>query len=286
MAGGTDRHPSELFAGVDDDFWLWANTTGLDDEPALEGRLPGVPSPEVQQRWTGKSGVATMEEGFRIHRVLRDAYERAAGPLAGAGPVLEFGCGWGRVIRYFLRDVAPGDLHGSDVNESLLEFCEASNPWTSFNHNDVAPPLPYADGTFAFVYAYSVFSHLPEWLHEQWLAELQRITRPGGVVALTTRPRTFIEHCERVRAGEATSSAPISVHMFPDAAGALADYDRGEYCFSAYNPEIDPPAWGEACIPERYVRERWAERFEVVDILEASATAADRLLQHVVVLRR
>lgn len=287
LAAGTDRHPSEVFAGVPDDFWLWVNTDGRDTHPELAGLLPGVPDPEVQRRWTGKTGYATQEEGFRIHRVLREVHQRAAGPLAGAGPVLEFGCGWGRVIRYFLRDVAPGELHGSDLNGELIGFCESSNPWCSFNRNDVAPPLPYDDGTFAFVYAYSVFSHLPEWLHDLWLDELRRVTRPGGILALTVRPRRYIQHCEKARRGRVVDTAPITVQMFPDAAGALADYDAGRYCFWPYDPTADPPTWGEACVPEAYVRAEWADRFEVVDFVHGVRRPSPRgVVQHVVVLRR
>jgi SAM-dependent methyltransferase len=288
LAGGADRHPSEIFAGVSDGFWLWANTAGRDTDEALAALLPGMPADEVQRRWTGKTGYATQEEGFRIHRILREAHQRVAGPLSEAGPVLEFGCGWGRVVRYFLRDVAPGDLHGSDLNGELIDFCESSNPWVAFNRNGVEPPLPYADGTFGFVYAYSVFSHFPEWLHERWLDELHRVVRPGGVLALTIRPRGFIKHCERARSGVEKDTAPITVQMFPDTQGALAAYDAGEFCFSPYDPAVDPPTWGEACIPEAYVRERWGQRFEVVEVLHSTsrATSGNELLQHVVVLRR
>lgn len=288
LAAGTDRHPSEIFAGVSDGFWLWANTAGRDTEPALAALLPGMPEPEVQRRWTGKTGYATQEEGFRIHRILREAQQRAAGPMSDPGPVLEFGCGWGRVVRYFLRDTAPGELYGSDLNSELIDFCEASNPWISFNRNGVEPPLPYDDGTFGFIYAYSVFSHFPEWLHELWLDELHRVTRPGGLLALTIRPRGFIKHCERARAGVETDTAPITLRMFPDAQASLAAYDRGEFCFSSYDPDADPSTWGEACIPEAYVRARWGQKFEVVDFLKSasSATSGNELLQHVVVLRR
>jgi SAM-dependent methyltransferase len=288
LADGADRHPSEIFAGVPDDFWLWANSTGRDEEASLRALLPGMPDEQVQRRWTGKTGYATQEEGFRIYRTLRDACEGAAGPGASMGPVLEFGCGWGRVVRYFLRDVAPGELHGSDLNDSLIDFCESSNPWMAFNRNGVEPPLPYADGTFGFVYAYSVFSHFPEWLHERWLDELHRVVRPGGVVALTVRPRGFIKHCERARAGLEKDTAPITVQMFPDSEGALAAYDAGEFCFSSYDPDADPSTWGEACIPEAYVRERWGQKFEVVDFLKSTSapTGGNHLLQHVVVLRR
>ena len=37
------------------------------------------------------------------------------------GPLLDFGCGWGRVIRYFLKDVDPGHLMGTDHNAENID---------------------------------------------------------------------------------------------------------------------------------------------------------------------
>ena len=87
---------------------------------------------------------------------------------------------------------------------------------------------------------------------------------------------------------EASLQALLPGMTFPDAEGALAADDAGEFCFSSYDPDADPSTWGEACIPEAYVRERWGQKFEVVDFLRSSSapTSGNGLLQHVVVLRR
>ena len=45
---------------------------------------------------------------------------------------------------------------------------------------NIEPPLPYADGLFDFVYANSVFTHVPCQLMDAWAGELRRIIRPGG----------------------------------------------------------------------------------------------------------
>ena len=47
------------------------------------------------------------------------------------------------------------------------------------------PPLPYADGMFDFVYANSVFTHVPCSLMDRWAAELRRIIRPGGFLIIS-----------------------------------------------------------------------------------------------------
>lgn len=270
-------HPSELFRDVTDDCWLWINTDGRTVTPALSAMLPGLPTPRQQMRWTGASGHETQVEGFEIYRTLRDVYQRHFGTLRAAGPILDFGCGWGRVIRFFLKDVGPGQLFGTDHDQPNADYCIESNPWCQFGRNDANPPLPYGDGEMGFVYAYSVFSHFSEPMHRRWLEEFKRILRPGGALALTLRPRRFIEHTQHLRA---ENSDLITAGMFLDAEAELERYDSGEFCFSPYNPDIEGGWWGEACIPREYVEQHWSQLFDVLEFVPAG-----NLMQHVVLLR-
>ncbi len=274
------KHPADLFRTVGDDFWFWINTEGRETSPALRDMLPGLPEPEVQRRWTGKTGTETLAEGFDIYRTVRDLHANRFGSLRDNGPVLDFGCGFGRVIRYFLKDLDPGQLLGTDYNESLIDYCVATDPWCKFTRNDAGPPLPFADNEVGYIYAYSVFSHFSESLHNRWLDEFKRVLRPGGALALTIRPRSFIVNCGRLRTGESKTVSPINKKMFLDTDAELARYDAGQFCFSPYDP-ADPDAWwGEACIPRKYVEKQWGKRFKVVDFIEAGD-----LKQHLVLLR-
>jgi len=51
--------------------------------------------------------------------------------------------------------------------------------------NQLEPPLGYSDNKFDFIYALSVFTHLPRHLQIPWLKEIRRILRPGGVVFIS-----------------------------------------------------------------------------------------------------
>lgn len=281
LAGREHEHPSEVFRDItDDDFWWWVNTAGRETSPALQAMLPGLPDPKVQRRWTGKVGAETQLEAFAIYQAMRDLHTRHFGSLRERGPILDFGCGWGRVIRYFLKDVGPGQLMGTDYDEPNVEFCVASNPWCSFARNEAGPPLPIADDSVGFIYAYSVFSHFSEPMHQQWLDEFRRVLRPGGALALTVRPRSFLDYCRRSQAGEETGARPMVQRAFPDAASVMAEYDEGAFCFSPYDPSDAGAWWGEACIPRAYIDAHWTKQFDLVDF-----DGAPELKQHVVLLR-
>jgi len=104
--------------------------------------------------------------------------------LAELRKVLDFGCGSGRVIRYW-KGRGP-QLFGSDYNPELVEWCRGNLAFAEFATNELAPPLVYADATFDLVYSLSVFTHLDEPMQEAWMAELARVLKPGGLAYITT----------------------------------------------------------------------------------------------------
>jgi hypothetical protein len=87
-----------------------------------------------------------------------------AGIALDRAKILNFGCGWGRHIRFLLRDVPAENLTGTDVSAQSLMLCRSQIPGVDFDRNNTVPPLGYADSTFDVVYAQSVFSPCPNTL--------------------------------------------------------------------------------------------------------------------------
>jgi len=73
-----------------------------------------MPDEDVQLTFTGNIGDAVLLEGFSAYRVFKELYEVYVGPLATCENVLDFGCGWGRIIRFFLKDLDSIHLWGAD----------------------------------------------------------------------------------------------------------------------------------------------------------------------------
>lgn len=100
--------------------------------------------------------------------------------------ILDFGCGCGRIIRKWHALQGPR-LYGTDYNPDLIRWCRSKlGDLATFNTNDLNPPLAYEDGMFGFVYAISVFTHLPEDLQLAWMSELTRVLEPSGLLLITT----------------------------------------------------------------------------------------------------
>jgi SAM-dependent methyltransferase len=155
--------------------------------------------------------------------------------------VLDFGCGCGRVTRYFKDHF--GGVAGSDVNGEAVEWCRRNLGFARFEQNGLAPPLAFADDSFDLVYALSVFTHLTADLQLAWRDELRRVLRPGGRLLFTTHGRSYVprlDDTERVR------------------------FERGELVVRW--AEVVGSNLCSAYHPEQYIRETFAQGFAFLEL--------------------
>ncbi len=134
----------------------------------------------IASRWQA----VFMDSGEKVVEDMAMQLERHGHPLHGFFAILDFGCGCGRLIRH-VQAHTKASLTGSDYNASLISWCQAHLPFASFSVNQLLPPFDVPSASFDFVYARSVFTHLPATTQAAWIAELGRVIRPGGVLYLT-----------------------------------------------------------------------------------------------------
>jgi SAM-dependent methyltransferase len=111
---------------------------------------------------------------------LVELARRCLGPLE-ALTALDVGCGTGETDRFLAG--ALGSLHGADISEGLIRRAREANPQVEYRHH--APGrLPYEDATFDVTFCINVMHHVPppEW--PGFVAEMGRVTRRGGIVAV------------------------------------------------------------------------------------------------------
>jgi len=268
QASSGNIEPNILFRDTDNDYWFWLNTTGYRKNPELRNVLPGLPEESVQLHFTGSSGDRTLKEGFKAYKLFKNIYENNAGSLSNSNNILDFGCGWGRTIRFFMKDIEPSKIWGIDANPDLIEECKKSNPWCNFSVSNTTPPTSFTENMFDLIYCYSVFSHLSEETHKKWIDEFSRILRPGGILIATTWQREYIQRCEEVRKmDEIPHWLTTPASAFLDTEKALSDYDNGNFCFSPVG-KGDWSFFGEACISKLYVTNHWTEYFKFIDFID------------------
>jgi SAM-dependent methyltransferase len=229
-------------------------------------QLPGFPPDQIQINTTGAAGPGTLKEAFVFYQDCVQTFQSLETPLRQDSRLLDFGVGWGRIARFFLRDIPLQNIHGLDVTEEFIAMCKCTFASENFHVTAPYPPTSLAAETFNFVVGYSVFSHLSEHACKQWMSEFHRLLVPGGVVALTTRGRPFLEYCASLKGQGHTGYLDALSRIFGDFAEAGNRYDRGDFVHSNTEGVTGGGAmhanfYGETFIPEAYARAAYSELF-------------------------
>ncbi len=152
---------------------------------AASDGLP-IPPSRLVVLVAGTADIQTfLEGGQKAASSIVTALERQGIEIDSLGAMLDFGCGCGRVIRQW-QSLGHVSLFGTDYSPVLVNWCRQNLPFARFGINQLAPPLGYGDEVFDFIYALSVFTHLPGSLQFEWMDELIRVLKPDGHLLITT----------------------------------------------------------------------------------------------------
>src|SRR5215212_2708841 len=157
-----------------------------------------------------------------IHRVqaaaLRPQFAAARGTQAGEVPfdVLEVGVGVGRWAASF--DLAKTRFSGVDISEGMVEAARANFPQCHFDRLGEGSILPYGDESFDLAFSVTVMHHNPTPTKRALIAEMWRVTRPGGRLM-------FLEDFVSGRWSTTSTVYPMSVLEF---VGLLVDATAGQ----------------------------------------------------------
>ncbi|UXN58953.1 class I SAM-dependent methyltransferase [Phyllobacterium zundukense] len=69
--------------------------------PRLSAALPAMASPEVQMQWTGQSDLPLIIQTTSFVRSVAEHYVRLQNEPLTDKKILDFGCGYGRMLRAF-----------------------------------------------------------------------------------------------------------------------------------------------------------------------------------------
>ena len=260
----------------------------LDASPSVVDVLreaPASPPAEVQTRVTGASGEAVYREAATFVRVAREWSEKHGSGLAG--PALDFGSGWGRIIRFLLAHLPASSVYALDVDPAMTALTQATLPGVQSLTVDSIPPTALRDGLAGTVTAFSVFSHLAPTAHETWAAELARLLRADGLAFVTVLDEGFFAQGRQAQSPRDESPAARRVvrrvlgrkppesglaGLFADIDEAQRRYERGElvYAASGGGGVLDPGFYGWAAAPRPYIEETWGRAgFELLEWVPA-----------------
>ena len=254
------------------EFWFWFSWFTRDEQPETQAAFPPLPPEFLIHRVVGESATSRsfVDSGLWDWRRMTLSFQEAGFDLERGGPLLDFGCGCGRILRHFVRYSHARAVSGADVDEGAVAWCRENLPFATYEVLPKAPPSPFAPGTFDAVFAYSVFSHLPEKLHRAWIEDLHRITRPGAIVVLTVQGMRVIEKMiERKLPSDRPSAAELSRDLPRIRESGFAFYPYGHLGYTdernqQFYDRWDMETYGSTFMLHTFFHRRWSDLFHVV----------------------
>lgn len=125
-----------------------------------------------------------LDVGQRIAATIERTLDEVGAPLNHMNTVLDFGCGCGRTLNWLISRFPTVRFFGTDIDCMSVQWCR-EHLHGSFCTNRDTPPLRFPDAEFDCIYAISVFTHIDEKYQLEWLAELRRILRLGGLLLVS-----------------------------------------------------------------------------------------------------
>lgn len=236
-------------------FRVYQRVSGLNPRVYLRNRSyssqpDSIPIPPAHLLMTvaGSAEISVFLDGEQLAAgSIREILHRNGIEIRDLQAILDFGCGCGRVLRFW-KDLADAELHGTDYNAELAAWCAQYLPFVCIGTNRLAPPTSYPAAKFDLIYALSVFTHLPDIAQNAWMKEFHRVLRPGGYLLLSLHGGYYISRLNEQERRQFLAGGLVTRY----------DHSAGTNLCSVFHPEA-------------YVRRHLAGDFEVVDFIPEGA---------------
>lgn len=224
-----------------------------------EDKIP-VPPRELWDRpWANIDDY--IASGQKQYNKMMDIIYASGFSLEEKGQILDFGCGTGRVLRFFRRVVNRYQVWGVDFRaKHVLWNNEHLCPPFKFAAIATSPSLPFEDNYFDLIYAGSIFTHISE-LAEAWLLELRRILRPDGRCYITVGDNHSLQII-------LSSSPSDSLHGSPVHRELLALENEKHFMTSGFSMIVvfTDPDLAYVFYDTDYLRKTWGTFFKILSI--------------------
>jgi SAM-dependent methyltransferase len=272
------------FLHLSDDEWLAVLEKSIDVNTIDGVSFPRFPSEEVQAQFVGSSNKAALREGKAFYSLVKGYSAALGASIDNESKLLDFGCGWGRYLRLFARDFGPDSMLGVDIDPDIVALNHQLGTPGQVSLISPTGDLPFSDGSFSHVIAYSVFTHLPEEIMLHWLKEIRRVAKPGAVFVCTVEPPRFLDFIASIDPTTESGWHRGLRLTAGDIPSLKVKAARGEFVYipTGGGKHRDKEIYGDAVITKDYMLRVWGKFFDVRTYIDDPAN----FWQAVAVLQR
>jgi len=182
-----------------------------------------------------------LRSGEQHARLIDDVLHKSGSSIEEMDAILDWGCGCGRVIRHW-SSLPRTRVCGCDINQKMIEWCEANLGFADVRVTGLEPPLPYPDSSFDLVYAFSVFTHLTKELQHSWIRECFRVLKPQGYLLMSTMGEYYLSLARLSESERRTFLKGDVVVLYEGSAGTslCSAYHPPEYVRRTLAADFEP----------------------------------------------
>jgi len=161
--------------------------------PGIRGRIH--PNDTMLEERSPVGAEQYRQGSLNVIEMIEESLNAAGRRWEEIGTWLDFGCGYGRVLRNLVTRVPPARVYAADVTHEAVDFCAAEfgvQP-IHLDREAAAVELPEVD----FLYAISIVTHLTAQDARETLNLFGKTLKPGGIALFTTHGRRALERIER-----------------------------------------------------------------------------------------
>ena len=163
------------------------------------------------------------------HNAAQQVFRRVLGAPNATHRLLDFACGYGRLLRFLTLSIPPSQVWASEIQRDAVDFA-VSEFGVHGILSDIDPQRFDPGIRFDFIWVASLFSHLPRHLFHGWLSRLVSLAAPGGIVCFSVHDECLL---------------PARIPMPTDGIHFIA---------TSENAELDGNAYGTTFVSEAFVR--------------------------------
>ena len=163
------------------------------------------------------------------HNAAQQVFRLVLGAPNAAHRLLDFACGYGRLLRFLTLSIPPTQIWASEIQRDAVDFAVGQFGVHGIL-SDFDPRRFEPRAHFDFVWVASLFSHLPRPLFDGWLARLTSILSPDGILCFSVHDECLL---------------PSHIPMPADGIHFIS---------SSENADLDGSAYGTTFVGEAFVR--------------------------------
>lgn len=137
----------------------------------------------IVKKFPGDGADRYFKGGYRDGAAVRNVIERLF-PKDAPIRILDFAAGYGRVVRHLPELMPAATVAASDIHPEACQFMRENFDLEVYQSTLVPEELDIGK-PYDFIYAHSLFSHLPPHTFTRWLAALYRNLKAGGSMMVT-----------------------------------------------------------------------------------------------------